>query len=329
MRAAASSIASGRPSSPMQISATAGALAAVSANSGSTAWARATNSATAALAASASGATAALSVRQLQRRDRHLVLAADPQRVAARHEHLQPAGRRQQRGHRSGGVGDLLEVVEHEQQVLVAKVVPEGLDDRFARAVVHLQDVGDRLRDELGIGHRRELDEVHAAGEEVALQRRELDREPGLPGAPGPVRVTTRTSGSSRTAAISSSSRSRPISGGEGTGSLTRHDVVGRQRRDLAPRPVHARPVPAEATGSPLQEAELRQPLRSRCSWRKRSNCPARSSRQSAARRRARRTSAHGRCARSVRVDLLLELVADHPPLAHSPDAMAPKNIAR
>ena len=53
-RAAASSIASGRPSSLRQIAATAGALASVSAKSGRTACARSTKSATASLAATAS-----------------------------------------------------------------------------------------------------------------------------------------------------------------------------------------------------------------------------------------------------------------------------------
>ena len=59
-RAAASSIASGRPSSRRQISATAAALSAVNAKAGDTAWARSANSRTESRSASCSGEISAV-----------------------------------------------------------------------------------------------------------------------------------------------------------------------------------------------------------------------------------------------------------------------------
>ena len=88
VRAAASSIASGRPSSRRQISATAAALLSVRAKPGRAARARSTNSATAGDAASSAIGTPVGVGGQRQRRHRVLPLRPQPQhRTAGRQDH--------------------------------------------------------------------------------------------------------------------------------------------------------------------------------------------------------------------------------------------------
>ena len=91
-RAAASSIASGSPSSRRQMSAIARTLARSSANRGCTAWARARNSATDATRATAAGLlTASASGRGRGGRD--LALGRQAERFPAGHQSVQPGTR--------------------------------------------------------------------------------------------------------------------------------------------------------------------------------------------------------------------------------------------
>ena len=88
IRAAASSSASGSPSTAAQIAATASAFSVVTSKSGRTARARATRSATASFWTSAAGSGCLRPGRQLERKDRVLVLRSEAERRAARREHL-------------------------------------------------------------------------------------------------------------------------------------------------------------------------------------------------------------------------------------------------
>ena len=101
-RAAASSMASGRPSRRLQISAIARAFSLVSAKSGLDAVARSTNSITAGLRASVSSDVVARGVGPRQRQHRHLVLAVQVQRLPARDQDLERRVDREQIRRRTG-----------------------------------------------------------------------------------------------------------------------------------------------------------------------------------------------------------------------------------
>ena len=107
-RAAASSIASGSPSSRRQISPT----AAVGRKPGAIARARSTNS------------DRGIVVRQ--RLDRVPLLRVDVQRLAARDEHLRVRRPGEERRDRRRGLDDLLEVVEQDEQPLVRRRARSG-----------------------------------------------------------------------------------------------------------------------------------------------------------------------------------------------------------
>ena len=129
MRAAASSIARGRPSRRTQISATAAASSSVSSNPDARrAPARRTGGppprrATASAEATSSG--------RVQRRHGDKPLAADPQRLPAGHEDPKARARSQQVGDPAGGVDHLLEVVEHQEHAPRREVRHAG--DRAVR----------------------------------------------------------------------------------------------------------------------------------------------------------------------------------------------------
>ena len=146
MRAAASSIASGSPSSRAQISGIAG-------SSGST-FAGAAHEQ---LGGGLGG----------QRRERDLALAGQPQRGLAGDQHRDGRRAREQRGHGGRGVDELLEVVEHEQQLGAVVGLQLGLEP------LALVDPGQR-------------DEAGAVAEAVRQPVGELEREPRLADAARP-----------------------------------------------------------------------------------------------------------------------------------------------
>ena len=155
-RAAASSMASGSPSSRWQISATAGALSLSTAKSGLTAWARVDEEAHRLVLARAAPAVGGGSAsRQAERRHRVLPLAAQVQRRPAGDQHLQ--SRRSARSSPTTGarLEQVLEVVEDQQQLLVAQEVAQPLgraDCPPPRA--RPERAGDGRRDQGGIGQR-------------------------------------------------------------------------------------------------------------------------------------------------------------------------------
>ena len=116
-----------------------------------------------------------------QRRDGELVLGADPQRGAARDHELRARRDGQQPGQVGRGVEQLLEVVEHEQQLAAAE--HGGQAFALGRAEL-LRDLRGHAR---GVVERGELDEVRAVGEVRRAPVRELEREVRLadPARPG------------------------------------------------------------------------------------------------------------------------------------------------
>ena len=129
-RGAASSIASGSPSSRRQISATASAFSSVSAKSGR-------------------GVAGALDeerdrLGRRERRDAVGLLAAEPQGRAAGREQLQAGRLGQQARERRRRGEHLLEVVEHEQQLLVAQVLAQRLERALARLLAQAERLRDR-----------------------------------------------------------------------------------------------------------------------------------------------------------------------------------------
>ena len=194
-RAAASSIASGRPSSRRQISTTAPAFFGVSAKSGRPAAARWTNSAIDAHSISAAGERQRVGSRERQRRDRELLLAVDVQHEAAGHQHLERGTGVEQFLHEGRGIGHLLEVVhEQERRAEAAKVLGDRLHQREVAALANAERPGDGRRHQPWIGNRREVDERHAAVEVIGRDR----RPPEWPGASSRCRLARSASAAGR-----------------------------------------------------------------------------------------------------------------------------------
>lgn len=113
------------------------------------------------------GERAGSGLGEAQRRDRKLVLAAQVEHGAARDEHLEAGRGPEQIGHDGGGGEDLLEVVQQEQQALVAQVVDEGIADRAAADVLETHGLGDGRHDEGRVAKWGQLDEEDAVLEVV------------------------------------------------------------------------------------------------------------------------------------------------------------------
>src|SRR5580765_7284573 len=80
----------------------------------------------------------------------------------------------------------MLEVVEQEQQLLLLQVFGERFERRLARLLARAERPQDRGHDKLPVADGRERDEEDAVTKPVQDVRRELQREPGLPGASRP-----------------------------------------------------------------------------------------------------------------------------------------------
>ena len=126
-------------------------------------------------------------IGEVERRDRELLLARDAERRTARGHDLQAGRRAEQRRDRRGRGEDLLEVVEYEEQGLVAQVLGHAVDRELAAADLHAEGVGDGRGHELRIGDRRERYPERAVDDEFRenLHRvgdDEEHREHGLDG---------------------------------------------------------------------------------------------------------------------------------------------------
>ena len=113
-----------------------------------------------------------------QRIDGDLPLAVDVQRLAARDEHRQVRTGSDRLCDAGGCLEQMLEVVQHEQQALVA--------DRCRERVLRPERLSGGRLDECGIGERSERDPPHPAVVVVRGRCGSLQREPRLAAATGP-----------------------------------------------------------------------------------------------------------------------------------------------
>ena len=116
--------------------------------------------------------------REVERRDRELVLAVDTKRVTAGHEHSECGARVEQLPHDRGGAGDLLEIVhEQERRPTRVQVLAQDAHEGAIAALGHTKRARDGRGDEIRVGDRRQVDERRSALEATVRDR----RPPGWP----------------------------------------------------------------------------------------------------------------------------------------------------
>ena len=188
VRAAASSMASGMPSSRRQISAMTGAFSARQREAGLRRPARARRRAARPPIGAAASRSATSGGGQAQRRDAVGRLTGNAQRLAAGGQDGQPGRVAQQRvGLTGAGVNQMLAVVQDHQQLLVAQIVGQRSIERTARLLRHAQRAADGRDQQRRVGYRGQLDQpgaVRVALEPVGgkLQRKSRLARPSRPG---------------------------------------------------------------------------------------------------------------------------------------------------
>ena len=114
-------------------------------------------------------------------------LAGDAQRLAARRQHAKLRTRAQEiLGEPGAGVGQVLAVVEHEQQLRVAQALEDVVEQVAVRAFANAEHMRDGLEDELRVEHGREIDQPGAVAEPVGVRGGDLDGQPRLARAARP-----------------------------------------------------------------------------------------------------------------------------------------------
>ena len=113
-------------------------------------------------------------------RDRVGVLTVHPQQGAARHERFELRRRRQQLGDLRRSRHHVLEVVEHQQHLLVTEVLLQPHQGRLAAKLTNAQRRRDGGHHERWIAHWRKRDEEDAVLELVQYLGGHLQSEPGL-----------------------------------------------------------------------------------------------------------------------------------------------------
>ena len=108
------------------------------------------------------------------------MLSAHVQRLAARHQQLEPCAVLQQLRHRRGGRRDLLEVVEDQQHLLVAQPVTQLVEERLGSRALQVDRARDRRDHRFRVARRGEVDEERPVLEQVELIGRRAKREPRL-----------------------------------------------------------------------------------------------------------------------------------------------------
>ena len=118
---------------------------------------------------------------RLERRDIDHALGREPQRPPARREHGEAGSRVEQPGHRRGAVDEMLEVVEHEQELASTNGVRDELGPARRTRLAQPKRTRDRGQQQARVLERREVDDDGAVGEPAAETMRELDRDSRLP----------------------------------------------------------------------------------------------------------------------------------------------------
>ena len=215
-RAAASSIASGSPSSRAHIAATAAAFSAVSAKPGhDRSRARSTKSATAGEPRELLERRQVRGIRHGERRHGHLALAVQAQGGLAGDEHLEAPGSGEQGRDLGRGGDDALEAVQHQQGVR-----PQRPRERLGQRPGAFRAGGGAQREaarDLGHDPRRvleprERDEGDSPAKSARTSSATRIARRVLPVPPGPVSVTSLTSRLRSSSRIAARSPSRPTS---------------------------------------------------------------------------------------------------------------------
>jgi hypothetical protein len=172
-------MASGKPSTRAQMAATSLALAAVSSMSGRVDLARAMKRWTAGERAISS---AVASPPRSGRARGVTGTSCSPERRrggAAGHDQAEALAACQQRPEGRGGVEDVLEVVEHEQEVLVRDLAREGGEERVGQRTARAEGLGDGGQHQVGIVERGEVDPAAAVREAAGCCGGDADGEGG------------------------------------------------------------------------------------------------------------------------------------------------------
>ena len=148
-----------------------------------------------------------------------LVFPGEAKSSPAGDEDPDVGGSAEQIGHERGGVDDVFEIVQNEQQAPLAHDCLQTSDQGFIARIAHAEGVSDGGRHEIGMGDRCEADEDDAIREILASRWATVRANRVLPTPPGPVRVSSRTSGRRKSATSVAISRSRPTNGVSGRGS--------------------------------------------------------------------------------------------------------------
>ena len=77
-------------------------------------------------------------------------------------------------------------VVEHQQQLRLAQALQDVVEKAGVRPLAHPENTGNRVQDQLGIEHGRQIDQPRAIAGVLDRSGRDLDRQSGLSGPAGP-----------------------------------------------------------------------------------------------------------------------------------------------
>ena len=124
-------------------------------------------------------------IGQVERGHRELVLAAEPQHHPAGHQALQARAGRQQLRHQRGRRHDLLEVVEHQQHLLILQELLQALEQHLARFFLDAQRPGDAGGHQRGVPDGRQRDKVDPVLKVLEQVGGHLQAQAGLAGAAG------------------------------------------------------------------------------------------------------------------------------------------------
>jgi hypothetical protein len=103
-------------------------------------------------------------LRNGQRRHGEDLLALDVEHLSTGRQHAQARSLRQELAdHDCAGVGQMLAVVQHHQQLLVVEMVRQ-VSQRVLGNLMKVKCARDRVRQQLRVSQRRQLDEPHAVG---------------------------------------------------------------------------------------------------------------------------------------------------------------------
>ena len=91
----------------------------------------------------------------------------------------------QRLGELGAGVDQVLAVIQNEQELTIAQIFEKGVANRSLRALSDTDGGRDRLRHQIGVRERRQINQPHAVGELVHEIPREPHRQPRFSNPPG------------------------------------------------------------------------------------------------------------------------------------------------